>query len=116
MRVLSLLVLTLITACGGWDSTKNLDALDDQELEALCAHFYDLAGGEERQQTCSAEGLEYQAVLGERESEIAACKAKERPACATQLLEDCVDSLEGALCADMNTDACRTYVDCELGT
>jgi hypothetical protein len=116
MRVLSLLALTLITACGGWDSTKNLDALDDQELEALCSHFYDLAGGAERQETCSAEGLEYRAVLGARENEIAACKAKQRPACTTQLLEDCVSSLNGSLCADMNTDACRKYVDCELGT
>ena len=116
MRVIFLIGFTLLCACGGWDSNKNLNALDDEELEALCAHFYDLAGGTPREETCPGAGMPFTAVLGDRSSEIASCKAKERPACKTQLLEDCVLSLDGSLCGDMNSAACKSYVDCELGT
>jgi hypothetical protein len=116
MRIVFLIGISLLCACGGWDSSKNLSALGDEELEALCGHFYDLAGGEPHEETCQLDGAEFKAVLGDRSTEIADCKAKERPACQTQLLEDCVMSLNGSLCGDMNSAACKTYVDCELGT
>ena len=114
MRFVTLILLGFLAACGGWDADKNLNALGDEELEALCGHFYDLAGGEPKLETCTVDGVEYSVELGGRSDEIAACKAKARPACKTQLLEDCVVSLDGSLCADMNTGACVAYVNCEL--
>ncbi|MEE2837163.1 MAG: hypothetical protein VYB65_14185 [Myxococcota bacterium] len=116
LRILMLVLLGLTSACAGWDGQANLDALDDQELEALCGHFYDLAGGEPTEEQCVVDGAEYTATLGSRSEEIAACKAKTRPACATQLLVDCVESRQGSICASVDTEACRAYVDCELGT
>jgi len=116
VRILTLILLGCLTACGGWDSSKNLNALDDEELEALCGHFYDLAGGATYEEICTVDGVEYIATLSSRSEEISACKAKERPACQTQLLVDCVTSLNGSVCADMNTDECKAYVDCELGS
>ena len=116
MRILILILVGCLTACGGWDSSKNLNDLGDEELEALCGHFYDLAGGTPKEETCTVDGVEYTATLASRSEEIAACKAKERPDCQTQLLVDCVTSLNGSICADMNTDECKAYVDCELGS
>ena len=49
-----------------------------------------------------------------RGEEIAACN-KTRPACATQFV-DRVESCQGSICASVDTEACRAYVDCELGT
>jgi len=116
MRWILACCLALSSACAAWDSGKNLDALDDQELEALCAHFYDLAGGEPRDETCTGVNGDVVVSLGDREDEIAACKAQSRPACATHLLEACVESRNGSLCDQPDSEACRTYVDCALGS
>ena len=102
LRILMLVLLGLTSACAGWDGQANLDALDDQELESLCGHFYDLAGGEPTEEQCVVDGAEYTATLGSRSEEIAACKAKARPACATQLLVDCVESRQGSICASVD--------------
>ena len=115
MRFIVLVLAGMLIGCGGWDSEKSLNALDDQELEALCVHFYELNGGAPREEACTGDSGDYTAVLGTKEAEVATCKAKERPACATRLLEECVTSLNGSLCADNSTPACVTYVNCELG-
>ena len=81
-----------------------------------CAVIFMTSQVASRRKSSASWTAEYTATLGSRSEEIAACKAKTRPACATQLLVDCVESRQGSICASVTREACRAYVDCELGT
>jgi hypothetical protein len=116
------LALVAVSACAGWDETKQLDKLEDSEKEALCNHVYDAWGGGAVTSFCSPEDdgrlVPIMVAQGEREDAIDNCLEDSSGTrwvdCPVQDFVACADAVEAAsdVCVSQTDLACRTFATC----
>jgi hypothetical protein len=108
-----------LSGCKGWDSDKNLSAMNADELRALCTYGYEASGGAAAEKACTVEAggesTEVTFVLGTHDTEVSACVNATQPDCKASLLEACWDAMAGDLCNRVTSSQCNDYTNCVNG-
>jgi hypothetical protein len=109
-------------ACAGWDDSKQMKDLSDDEKQALCSYQYAALGGAPNNAVCTAVEDDQQAPVfvsqGEREVAEAECLADEAGTrwvdCTTADFVACLNAVDatGDLCATQTDQACTDWADC----
>ena len=109
-------------ACAGWDESKQMKDLSDDEKQALCSYQYAALGGAPTNAICTAVEDDQQAPVlvsqGERDEAEAECLADEGGNrwvdCSTAKFVACLQAVDasGDLCATQTETACTEWADC----
>ena len=116
------LALLAVSACAGWDDTKQLDKLEAAEKEALCNHVYDAWGGAPVTSFCTPEDdgrlVPILVGQGEREEAVAHCVADSSNTrwvdCPTADFVACANDVEEAsdVCVSQTSSDCQKLAAC----
>lgn len=119
--ILFVTVLGLV-ACAGWDDTKQMKDLTEDERSAICAFQYAAMGGQANNAVCTTveEGQAAPVLISQGESDAAqdACVADSGGVrwvdCPTADYVACLRSVdeEGDLCVTQTAATCKAWADC----
>lgn len=114
--------LIAVSACAGWDETKNLSALTADEKDALCNYVYDSWGGAPVTAFCTPEDdgrlVPILVGQGERTEAVANCVADASGTrwvdCPTADYAACAREVEDAsdVCVSQTGDSCKRLAAC----
>jgi len=114
--------LIAVSACAGWDDTKNLSALSGDEKDALCNYVYDSWGGAPVTSFCTPEDdgrlVPILVGQGERTDAVANCIADASGTrwvdCPTADYSACAREVEDSsdICVSQTGDSCKRLAAC----
>ena len=116
------LALVAVSACAGWDESKQLSALTADEKDALCNYVYDSWGGAPVTSFCTPEDdgrlVPILVGQGERSEAVANCVADNSGTrwvdCPTADFVACAKEVEDAsdVCVSQTGSSCLRLSDC----
>jgi hypothetical protein len=116
------LALVAISACAGWDNSKQLKDLEPSEKTALCDYAYDAWGGESVSAFCTPSDSGQLVPLyigqGERQEAVDACVADRNQTrwvdCPVADFVTCLQETDakGDLCASQTEPTCLRLAGC----
>ncbi|MBM65521.1 MAG: hypothetical protein CMH55_04725 [Myxococcales bacterium] len=111
-----------LTACAGWDESKQMKDLSDDEKQAICSFQYAALGGAPTNAICTAveDGQQAPVLIsqGEAADAEAECLADDSGTrwvdCRTADYVACLNAVDeaGDLCATQTAAACTAWADC----
>ena len=114
--------LVAVSACAGWDESKQLSALTADEKDALCNYVYDSWGGAPVTSFCTPEDdgrlVPILVGQGERSEAVANCVADNSGTrwvdCPTADFAACAKEVEDAsdVCVSQTGSSCLRLSDC----
>jgi len=114
--------LVAVSACAGWDESKQLSALNADEEDALCNYVYDSWGGAPVTSFCTPEDdgrlVPILVGQGERSEAVANCVADNSGTrwvdCPTADFVACAKEVEDAsdVCVSQTGSSCLRLSDC----
>ena len=114
--------LVVVSACAGWDESKQLSALTADEKDALCNYVYDSWGGAPVTSFCTPEDdgrlVPILVGQGERSEAVANCVADNSGTrwvdCPTADFVACAKEVEDAsdVCVSQTGSSCLRLSDC----